>query len=118
MSSYLENDDLVLALAFATYAMRFLDPSSLLAFPLLFLPISDVTAKAGFPPLIAAPLIIASVPFWIPYQNIWLTMTEGITGGEAFSGRQRLLAANVYAVAVLLALGVGILYWKLLLGLR
>jgi sodium-dependent dicarboxylate transporter 2/3/5 len=105
---------LVLALALATFAMRFLDPSSLLALPLLFLPISDLTSAAGIPPLVvAAPLIVASVPFWLSYQNIWVAMTEGITGGEAFTSRQRILMANTYAAGALAALAVAVVFWRL-----
>lgn len=104
---------LVIVLAVATYAMRFIDPSSLIAMPLLFLPISDTVIAAGIPPLVAmAPLVIASVPFWLSYQNIWVAMAEGLTDGKAFTARQRLVFATAYAVLALAALAAGVAYWK------
>jgi DASS family divalent anion:Na+ symporter len=104
---------LVVVLALSTYVMRFLDPSSLIALPLLFLPIADTVIAAGIPPLvIVAPLVIASVPFWLSYQNVWVVMGEGLTQGEGFTGSQRTLAANAYAVVTLIALLVGTVYWK------
>ncbi|GAF70822.1 unnamed protein product, partial [marine sediment metagenome] len=63
----------VLVVALAMYVLRFLDPSGFIAIPVLFLPICDITSAAGIPPLVLmAPLILASVPFWVTYQNIWV----------------------------------------------
>ncbi len=105
---------LVMALALAMYLLRFLDPSGFIALPVLFLPVSDVTLAAGIPSLVLmAPLVLAAVPFWATYQNFWIAMGEGATGGQAFTARQRLLLASVYGVAVLAALAVGVGYWKL-----
>ncbi len=104
----------VLALAVAMYLLRFLDPSGFIAIPVLFFPAVDITRAAGIPPLVlTAALVLAGVPFWAGYQNFWVAMGEGITAGQAFSSRQRVLLASVYAVAVLVALVLAAGYWRL-----
>src|SRR5580658_7540265 len=106
---------LTIVVALAMYALRFLDPSSFIAISVLFLSVVDVTRAAGIPPLVLmAPIIIASVPFWMLYQNFWLAMGDGLTGSEAFTAGQRVRLANTYAVAVLVTLAVAAGYWKLI----
>ena len=106
---------LVIVMAVAMFALRFLDPSGFIAIPVLFLPVVGVAMAAGVPPLVLiAPLIMASVPFWVTYQNIWVAMGEGITGGQAFSSAQRLRLANLYALVTLVCLAVATGYWKLI----
>jgi hypothetical protein len=101
-------------MAVAMYILRFLDPSSFIAISVLFLSVVDVTSAAGIKPIVLmTPIIIASVPFWMLYQNFWLAMGDGLTGGEAFTTSQQMRLANTYAVAVLVALAVGVGYWKL-----
>ena len=56
--------------------------------------------------------LLACVPFWLPYQNFWLAMGEGLTSSQAFSARQRLLLATTYAICVLAALAISTIYWK------
>ena len=106
---------LTFVMAVAMYALRFLDPSSFIAISVLFLSVVDLTNAAGIPPLVLmAPIIIASVPFWMLYQNFWLAMGEGLTSGEAFTAGQRVRLANTYAVAVLATLAVSAGYWKII----
>jgi len=106
---------LSIVLALAMYLLRFLDPSSFIALSVLFLSVVDVTSAAGIPPLvIMAPILLASVPFWMSYQNFWLAMGEGLTGNLAFNPMQRLRLANAYAVLMLVAGAVGVGYWKLI----
>jgi di/tricarboxylate transporter len=101
------------ALAFAMFLVRFLDPSSFIAISVLFLSVVDVTSAAGIPPLvIMAPILIASVPFWMTYQNFWLAMGEGLTGNMAFSPGQRVRLANTYAILMLITAAVAVGYWK------
>jgi divalent anion:Na+ symporter, DASS family len=100
-------------LALAMYLLRFLDPSSFIAISVLFLSVVDVTRAAGIPPLVTmAPILLASVPFWMSYQNFWLAMGEGLTGNEAFDAGQRFKLANAYAIFALIALAVSVAYWK------
>jgi di/tricarboxylate transporter len=97
------------------YLARFLDPSGMLAIPMVFLPVVDVAARAGIVPLVTmAAILITSIPFWASYQNIWIAMGENITEGKGFSSSQRARLATVYGLAALLALAAAAGYWKLL----
>ena len=105
---------LMAVLAVSMFVLRFLDPSSFIAISVLFLSVVDVTNAAGIPPLVVmAAVFIASAPFWMSYQNFWLAMGEGLTGQQAFDSGQRVKAANAYAIFTLVALAVGVGYWKL-----
>lgn len=106
---------LAIVMALAMYVLRFLDPSSFIAVSVLFLSVVGVTMAAGIPPLVLmAPIILASAPFWVSYQNFWLAMGEGLTGNQAFTAADRVRLANAYAVLTLVALAVGVGYWKLI----
>ena len=41
-------------------------------------------------------------------------MSEGLTGGRAYTGKQRFTAATAYAVIVVVVLVLSVPYWKLL----
>jgi di/tricarboxylate transporter len=104
----------LLAVALAMYLLRFLDPSSFIAIPVLFLPIVGVAMNAGISPLVlVGACLLPSVPFWVSYQNIWVAMGEGITGGNAFSSAQRVRLATVYALLVLIAITISMIFWTL-----
>ena len=110
---------LVLVMAVAMFLFRFLDPSAFIAVAVLFLSVVDVTSAVGIPPLVlAAALMLAHTPFWMLYQNFWLAMGEGLTGGLAFTGSQRVRLAHAYAVFALISLTVSVGYWKLIGVLR
>jgi di/tricarboxylate transporter len=105
----------VVVMALAMYALRFIDPSSFIAVSVLFVSVVDVTTAAGIPPLVLmAPIIMASVPFWASYQNFWVAMGEGITSNQAFGAGQRLRLANAYAVITIICLVAAVGYWKLI----
>jgi anion transporter len=106
---------LMIVLSIAMYLLRFLDPSSFIAISVLFLSIVDVTNAAGLPPIvIMAPIIMASVPFWMSYQNFWVAMGEGLTSNQAFSAGERVRLANAYAVLTLIAMVAAVAYWKVI----
>jgi di/tricarboxylate transporter len=106
---------LMVALGIAVYALRFLDPSGFIVIPVLFLPIVDVMAKTGIPPLVlVAPSALVTAPFWVSYQNIWIAMTEAITENQAFSAGARVRFATTYAIAGLIALAISVGYWKMI----
>jgi len=106
---------LLLVVAIAMFLVRFLDPSGFIAIAVLFIPIVDTTSAAGIPPLVlTAALILASVPFWATYQNIWVAMGEGITEGMAFSAGERVKLANMYGILTLLTVAISTGYWKLI----
>jgi DASS family divalent anion:Na+ symporter len=106
---------LVGVMTLAVLILRFIDPTGFIVIPVLFLPLVEVLMKAGISPLVVvAPTTAASAPFFLSYQNFWIAMSEGLTGGKAYSGRQRLIAASTYAVVVLAVLVISVVYWKLI----
>jgi anion transporter len=95
--------------------LRFIDPTGFIVIPVLFLPLVDVLIKAGISPLVVvAPTTMASAPFFMSYQNFWIAMSEGLTGGKAYDGKQRVLAASAYTVIVLAVLILSVIYWKVI----
>jgi len=106
---------LSIVMALAMYVLRFIDPSSFIAVTVLFVSVVSVTMAAGIPPLVLmAPIILASAPFWVSYQNFWLAMGEGLTANQGFTAGHRVRLANAYAVFTLVALAVAVGYWKLI----
>lgn len=105
----------LLVVGLVMYLARFLDPSGMLAIPMVFLPVVEVAARAGIVPLVTmAAILITSIPFWASYQNIWMAMGENITEGLAFTAAQRVRLATVYALTALAALVLAAGYWKLM----
>lgn len=103
---------LVIVMALAMFAFKFMDPAGFLAMTVLFLPISKLMRGSPVSPLVLiAALLLACHPFWATYQNIWVAMSEGMTGNRAFEGAQRIRLANVYAVVTLIALALSVSYW-------
>lgn len=106
---------LILVLSISVILLRFIDPTGFIVIPVLFLPLVDVLMKAGINPLVVvAPTTVVSAPFFMSYQNFWIAMAEGLTGGKAFSGKQRMAAATAYAVVVLAVMVVSVVYWKMI----
>lgn len=56
-----------------------------------------------------------TVTLWVfnVYENFWIAMSDGMTGGQAFSPSQRLRLAHRYAVVTIVALTISVGYWKL-----
>jgi di/tricarboxylate transporter len=105
---------LIATMVIAVLILRFIDPTGFLVIPVLFLPIVDIMMKAGISPLvIVAPTTVASAPFWLPYENFWVAMSESMTGGQGYTGGQRVRLASIYAVAVLATLTVSVVFWKM-----
>ncbi len=106
---------LIAVMSVSVMILRFIDPTGFIVIPVLFLPLVDVLMKAGINPLVVvAPTTVASAPFFLSYQNFWIAMSEGLTGGKAYTGKQRLIAATTYAVVVLAVLILSVIYWKLI----
>lgn len=105
---------LLVVTALAMLVLRFLDPSAFVAIPVLFLPIVDTSTKHGVPPIILmAPILLASAPFWLSYENFWIAMGEGMTSGQAYSASQRMWLANTYALICVITVMISVAYWKL-----
>jgi anion transporter len=106
---------LIIVLSLVMLALRFLDPTAFIALPLVFLPLVAPLANAGIPPLIlTAPLLLCSAPFFLPYTNFWIAMTEGITAKQAFSRGELFRLACIYAVSAIIAGVVAIFYWRMI----
>jgi di/tricarboxylate transporter len=106
---------LMAVMSISVMILRFIDPTGFIVIPVLFLPLVDVLMKAGINPLVVvAPTTVASAPFFMSYQNFWIAMSEGLTGGKAYTGKQRMIAATTYAVVVLAVLVLSVIYWKLI----
>jgi DASS family divalent anion:Na+ symporter len=105
---------LLVVVALAMFILRFLDPSAFVAIPVLFLPIANVATMHGVPPMVLiAPILLASAPFWLSYENFWVAMGEGMTAGQGFSASQRLRLANTYALICIVTVAISVAYWKL-----
>ena len=103
---------LVVTMAVAMLAVRFMDPSGFLVLTVLFLPISTALRHSPISPIVlVASLLFAENPFWTTYENIWVAMTEGMTGNLAFEGVHRVRLAHVYAIASLITLAISVPYW-------
>ena len=95
--------------------MRFIDPSAFIVLPLIWTPLVDAVSAAGIPPLaLAAPLLLCSAPFWLPYMNFWMAMGDGITGKQGFTKGQLAYLGTIYAAAAIIATAVGVVYWRLM----
>ena len=106
---------LIAVMSLSVLILRFIDPTGFIVIPVLFLPLVDVLMKAGINPLVVvAPMTVASAPFFLSYQNFWIAMSEGLTGGKAYTGKQRFTAAVAYAVIVVVVLTLSVPYWKLI----
>ncbi|MBI2820061.1 MAG: SLC13 family permease [Acidobacteria bacterium] len=101
--------------AVAMFVVRFTDPSGFLSMTVLFLAISPTLqdSPVSAVALIGA-LLMAGHPFWATYENLWIAMAEGMTGGLAFEDSQRVRLAHVYAVVSLLSIAVSVVYWRVI----
>jgi anion transporter len=106
---------LLIFLSLVMLTLRFLDPTAFIALPLVFLPLVAPLQKAGIAPLIlTAPLLLCSAPFFLPYTNFWIAMTEGITARQAFSRLELFRLACVYAISAIIAGVIAIFYWRMI----
>ena len=105
----------LVVVALVMFVLRFLDPSAFIAIPVVFLSMTDLTSRAGIQPLaLMAPLLLASAPFWLSYQNFWLAMGEAITSNQAFGARERVRLSSVYAVLALVTIVLSVGYWRVI----
>jgi di/tricarboxylate transporter len=106
---------LIAVMSVSVIILRFIDPTGFIVIPVLFLPLVDVLMKAGLNPLVVvAPTTVASAPFFLSYQNFWIAMSEGLTGGKGFTGKHRMIAATTYVVVVIAVMVLSVIYWKMI----
>ncbi|MBI2817652.1 MAG: anion permease [Acidobacteria bacterium] len=109
--------DNVLALAFVLFVAmllaKFSDPTGFLAMTVLFLPVSSMLRGVPIDPIVLiATLLIAGHPMWTLYENMWVALAYGMTGGQAFSISHLVRAAHVYFIMSALALLFAVGYWR------
>jgi hypothetical protein len=105
---------LVVALAAAVAAMRFVDPVGFITIAAFFVPLSAFLAERGIAPLVLMALILLPLNvFWFNYQNIWLVMTEGISKNLAYRESDRLKLATAFFGVTIVALWLSVLYWRI-----
>jgi DASS family divalent anion:Na+ symporter len=106
---------LVLALSGAVAAVRFLDPLGFITIAAFFLPLAAFVSGAGMSPLVLVAIILLPAHvFWFNYQNIWVTMTEGISKKSAYTDADRMRLATVFFVVTIAALWLAVAYWRLM----
>jgi sodium-dependent dicarboxylate transporter 2/3/5 len=105
---------LVVALSAAVAAMRFADPVGFITIAAFFLPLAGFVAERGVPPLVLIAVILFPLHvFWFNYQNIWIVMTEGISKKSAYTESDRLKLATAFYGVTVVALLLGVVYWRL-----
>jgi len=106
---------LVVVMCLAVAAMRFIDPVGFIAIAAFFLALSTFMIERGVPPLVLIALIVLPIHiFWFNYQNIWMVMTEGITKKQAYTDADRYKLATAFFAVTIVALWIGVGYWRLI----
>ena len=110
---------LVVVMCFAVAAMRFIDPVGFIAIAAFFLALSAFMIERGISPLILIAMIVPPIHvFWFNYQNIWMVMTEGITKKQAYTDADRYKLATAFFGVTIVAMWIGVGYWRLIGALR
>lgn len=106
---------LITAMAIGVIALRFIDPIGFITIAAFFLSLAGFVAARGMEPMVLVGAILLPLHvFWFPYQNIWIVMTDGITERRAYTERDRFRTATLYFIVSLLALWIGVGYWRLI----
>jgi sodium-dependent dicarboxylate transporter 2/3/5 len=106
---------LLSVIAVLVTAMRFVDPVGFITVGIFFLTLQGFVAARGIDTLVlVGTILLPAHVFWFPYQNIWTVVTEGVTGKQAYTDRDRFKSATLYFAASLVTLWLSILYWKLI----
>ena len=95
------------------FAFRMFEPAGSPSSIVLFLALYHPLMNLGISHLVFAVIILlAFVPFWFSYQNLWIMMTDGMTERSAFTRGQQAKMATIYGAAVILSVLVSIVYWR------
>jgi hypothetical protein len=106
---------LLTAIAVLVFVMRFIDPIGFITIGVFFLSLREFVAARGIDSLVLVGAIFLPLHvFWFPYQNIWTVITEGVTGRQAYTDRDRFRSATIYLMASLIALWISVAFWKLI----
>ena len=105
----------VLALGIAIAVVRAVEPSGFITIAAFFLAlVGAATPLAGAPVALAFAVLAPIHVFWFSHQNIWMVMTDGITGGKAYTPADRWRFAAVFLAVTLIALLLAVVYWRVL----
>ena len=105
---------LVVALAVAVAATRFVDPVGFITIAAFFVPLAAFVGDRGVPPLVLIALILLPLNvFWFNYQNIWVVMTEGISKKTAYRDIDRLKLATAFFGVTVVTLWLSVVYWRI-----
>lgn len=103
----------VAALGVAVTAMRTVEPGGFVTIAAFFLALAGAaTPLRGAPLALAGAILLPVHVFLFNYQNVWIVMTEGITGGAAFTAADRTRYAIVFLAATLAALMFAVVWWR------
>lgn len=106
---------LVTSIAFVVFVMRFIDPVGFITIGVVFLSLQGFVAARGIDSLVLVGAMLIPVHiFWFTYQNIWIVITDGVTGRQAYTDKDRFRSATIYGVVSLLTLWFSVGYWKLI----
>jgi DASS family divalent anion:Na+ symporter len=103
----------VFVMAIAVALMRFVEPGGFITIAAFFLALVAAPTPLRNAPLALVGCILFPLHvFWFSYQNIWMVMTDGITGGEAYTASDRVRFASVFMAVTLVALIIAAVYWR------
>jgi anion transporter len=114
VSPYLVNASAALVVvAVAVFVLRIIEPAGAVSTMVVFVALYGPLMKLGISYVVSeVAAILAFTPFWFLYQNIWLVMSDGLTEHRAFTAKQQVKLATIYAVAVILTLIICFGYWR------
>jgi anion transporter len=96
-----------------TLFLKFFDPMGFLTLAILFLITKEAAVSSGIQPLVLGALIIFPAHvFWFSYQSLPVLVGEGITGGRAWSSRQRYVVATFFTLVTMAVVLLSIFYWR------
>ncbi|MGQ9825942.1 MAG: SLC13 family permease [Desulfotomaculales bacterium] len=96
-----------------TLFLKFFDPMGFLTLAILFLITKEAAVSSGIQPLVlGAVIIFPAHVFWFSYQSLPVLVGEGITGGRAWSSRQRYVVATFFTLVTMAVVLLSIFFWR------
>ncbi len=114
LGSYLVNAPAaLLVVPVVFFALRVFEPAGSPSSIVLFIALYHPLMELGVSHLVfVVAILLAFVPFWFSYQNLWFMMTEGMTERSAFTRGQQAKMSTIYGIAVVLSVLISIVYWR------
>jgi hypothetical protein len=90
-------------------------PRAAVTIAAFLLSLAGFASGRGIPPVVLVGTILLPLHvFWFNYQNIWIVMTEGISGRQGYTDAHRIRLATVFFVVTIVALWISVGYWRLI----